>query len=593
MLLPWYKDLRFSVLLAVLLTFTCIMVFYVRFPMIYSWDLFGSYIYLPQVFEQKSLVLNDLSYPEALNQKYHLSSTLYQFVESGNGHFMTKYTSGWAVLMLPFYLIAEFVAQLAGYPADGFSVPYQVLIILGNLFYLAWSIISLRRVLLFFFSQKDTFWILLICLFGTNFLFMQYGGLGSTHLSIFFLLTQLLLFTIKYHHQQRASYALGIGLSVGLLFLVRPPDILFALLPLFWKMGDFSFKEKVRFLIRERRTQVLLIVGSAFLTMSVQLCFWKLNAGTWLMDSYSNNAGEGFDLLSPHTLPFLFSFRKGWLLYTPVAIFMLWGLYYWLKKEQNGRLIFFLFFLFLYVVSSWTTWWYAASFSQRAMIDIYPILAIALGFFLESGLFVRFRKGFILLLVVLISLNLFQTYQIDRGILHTDRMTKDYYFSIFGQTSPPTPEQYQLLSFDRESMYVPEVKITDDFYLSKVKTIDINESLTESNYASYKEFLPKQLSSAPYFWVISEWEIDSLSSMKKALFFSNMAYKGKTYAWMGKNLQESADSLRQNKVRLAYFTPHFRSDNDVMRFCFLYEKGTPIHIKRLKLFVYSPKKIRD
>ena len=66
------------------------------------------------------------------------------------------------------------------------------------------------------------------------------------------------------------------------------------------------------------------------------MIYWKIYAGTFIYDSYQN-PGEGLDLMSPHTFSFLFSYQKGWLLYTPLMIFAFMGLI-WVRKKKREML---------------------------------------------------------------------------------------------------------------------------------------------------------------------------------------------------------------------------------------------------------------
>ena len=131
------------------------------------------------------------------------------------------------------------------------------------------------------------------------------------------------------------------------------------------------------------RKWVLFATILAFvITFSPQFIYWKLVSGSFVVNSYANNLGEGFDWFTPYILEVLFSFKKGWLLYTSLMFFAICGFYFWIKKAPNGFVALLVFLIFFYVVSCWTTWWYAESFSQRALLDIYPLMTIALGFFI-------------------------------------------------------------------------------------------------------------------------------------------------------------------------------------------------------------------
>lgn len=72
-------------------------------------------------------------------------------------------------------------------------------------------------------------------------------------------------------------------------------------------------------------------MGICLLLVMPQMLYWHYKTGMYIYDSYKN-PGVGLDYLSPHIINVLFSYRKGWLLYTPVMIFSLIGFYFLYKK---------------------------------------------------------------------------------------------------------------------------------------------------------------------------------------------------------------------------------------------------------------------
>ena len=188
-------------------------------PFILNWDLFGHHAYLANLFHHGTLDIPDLSFFEGIQEKYQNTNTLYQFVPLENGHFMIKYTAGWAILMVPFYAIAEVWASVGNYPKDGFSFPYQTLIAFGAFSYFIAGIFVLRKVLTYFFADKLVALLLILVVFGTNFFFMQFASLGISHNLEFFLVSLLLLFTIKFHQEISLRNGVLLGVIVGFIGL--------------------------------------------------------------------------------------------------------------------------------------------------------------------------------------------------------------------------------------------------------------------------------------------------------------------------------------------------------------------------------------
>jgi len=67
--------------------------------------------------------------------------------------------------------------------------------------------------------------------------------------------------------------------------------------------------------------------------------YYKAGTGSWWQDGYS---GLGFDWLEPHLMDGLFSYRRGWLVYTPVMLFALIGVFQ-LPKQWVLPVIIFLY----------------------------------------------------------------------------------------------------------------------------------------------------------------------------------------------------------------------------------------------------------
>jgi hypothetical protein len=90
--------------------------------------------------------------------------------------------------------------------------------------------------------------------------------------------------------------------------------------------------------------------------------------------------------------------------------------------------------LFLtYVLSSWWSWYYGSSYGLRAYIDYYAIFFIPFALFLDK---LRFgAKLFIVALAFLaVPINIIQTYQYKKYILHWVGMNKEKYWKVFLKT---------------------------------------------------------------------------------------------------------------------------------------------------------------
>jgi hypothetical protein len=224
-------------------------------------------------------------------------------------------------------------------------------------------------------------------------------------------------------------------LLAGLIVLIRPVNILVGLFPAL--IGITSVKQ-----LGERITgnwkMILLAAGAAFVVLIPQMIYWKAQSGQFMFNSYMDQGK--FYFFQPQLVNGLLSFRKGWLIYTPVMIFGLAG-FIWLRKRLPELYLPALVFVVLniYVVYSWWCWWYGGCYGSRPMIDMYGIMALPLAVFIEK---IWTSKNWLkipvaLVLVALLWLNQFQTSQYRTSLLHWDSMTKEAYFGIFGRKTWP------------------------------------------------------------------------------------------------------------------------------------------------------------
>ncbi|MEL7422412.1 MAG: hypothetical protein AAFN81_05445, partial [Bacteroidota bacterium] len=160
--------------------------------------------------------------------------------------------------------------------------------------------------------------------------------------------------------------------------------------------------------------------------------------------------GHHFDWLEPHLWEGLFSYRKGWLVYTPVMALSIVGFAFLYRQQRPWFLPVLSFFLInLYIVLSWHIWWYAGSFGMRALVQSYAVLSIPLAcllaYFLQGNQ--AFKVVVPLVLLLFIGLNQFQNWQFRNRILLNDEMTKTYYWNAWGKTQFE-PEAYTYVDID-------------------------------------------------------------------------------------------------------------------------------------------------
>jgi len=579
-----------------------------------SWDVFGYYLYLPATFIHFDPMLTDISWIHELMEQKYVTGTLYQLSTGPKGNIMFFFVMGFSILYLPFFLIGHVIALLSGFPADGFSLPYQYSISLGVLIYTFLGLYLTRKLLLSFFSDKITTLLLIIIVLGTNYFhFATIKNLESANL-LFFLLAVNVWYTKQWHEKEKFRYLLLVGISIALSVLAKPSEFICVLIPALWGVYDkSSFREKINLIVR-RKKQIILAMALSFLFFLPQMIYWQVNTGFFIYDSYKN-PGIGLDFASPYILSALFSFRKGWLVYTPVMAFALIGFVYLYRNNRKLFPVVLIYFLAtFYIISSWTEWWYGACFSNRPLITSYAILVIPFGYALERiarlNLFKRILIGLLILFFVI--LNLFQTWQLNNYILDPYYTTKAYYFAIFGKTKiSPETKKLKLIEksftgdnvfhneydYTRRSIGYYDYSIKDTNYHTNYFYDTISQS-TVFRLDGSRQFSPDVvttyhgISRKDHAWIRASVDILIPEGYEGELPCLVMTMSRRKGLYGYKANCADPNQLKRNKwihLSMDYLTPTIRNTSDLFQ-TYIWHRGTmPIYIDNFRVEGFEPK----
>lgn len=575
-----------------------------------SWDVFGYYLYLPATFIHGDFFLTDISWIHNINNQYNVSGTLYQLSHAPDKTIIYFFLMGTAVFYAPFFFIGHIIAIVLGYPTDGFSLPYQYSIAIGCIFYTGIGLWFVQKILSKFFNHLNIAICLIIIVLGTNYLhFVTNKNLETTNF-LFTLLSINIWFTIKWHQNQRKKYLLIIAASLALTILVKPSEIFAGLIPLFWGVyNKHTFLKKWQMIVQHKK-QFYWAILTGIIILSPQLIYWQITTGSPIYDSYKN-PGIGLDLLSPHISNSLFSYRKGWLIYTPIMVFALMGFYFVYKENKSifwALTIYFL--LSFYIISSWTEWWYGAGYSNRPVVTTYAALAIPLGFTLKHINKFSIKLLMYSIFVLLIAFNLFQMWQFHNYILDSTRTTKAYYWKVFLKTEIPYQSR-KLLLIERPTSGKHIFKDKQNYTKIHLKTIDWhkptnniikisetnncvfklseNKRLSEGLFMSYKDITTKD-----HVWIHARAKIklDSNFTGDMPCLVTTMARKKGGYCYKTKCLHK--DSIDYNKWLVLdnyYLTPLIRSPKDELQIYIWHRGKGNIYIDNIEIDKYERKEI--
>ncbi|MCD6355124.1 MAG: hypothetical protein J7L95_06210 [Prolixibacteraceae bacterium] len=390
-------------------------------------DVINYYAYLPATF-----IFHDLGFknPETIEKgKFWIK-------RAPSGGNIIKMSMGMSFIYAPFFFAGHVAAKILGYEAYGFSEPYRFFLLVGGVVYLLLGLIFLRKILLRYFSENITALTIFAVTIGTN--LAHYSSIEGTmsHVYNFALINVFIWHTILWHDKPTAKRLLGLGALAGLITLIRPSNIIILFFFFLYNVSSFTLLKKKLKLIFGNFYWFLGMMG-AFLLVWVPQFIYNLHfTGQLLFYSYTD---EHFFFNNPQILDGLFSYRKGWLVYTPMMTIAVIGMVVLFFKKKEFALPTLVFMVLnVYIIFSWWCWWYGGSFGQRSMVDSYGLLAIPFALVLTELAKIRrwLYKSAVGVVFALTALNIFQMQKYIRGSIHFADMTKEAYWQSFWHIKP-------------------------------------------------------------------------------------------------------------------------------------------------------------
>lgn len=547
-----------------------------------AYDQHGYYSYLPAFF-----IYDDLDFEgewvEEIQNNCGNPGT-YQFKTMENGNKVNIYHMGLAFLQLPGFLIADQIADSSDhYERNGVSAPYFISVRLTAVLFVLLGLFFLRRTLLSFFTDKVVAVTLLLLYGGTNLFITFFYGELMPHLYLFTLNTIFIYYLLKYYRSKKLRFLIISALIFGLTTAIRPTQAVWGIIP--FVLLFFQSEKKLNTFL------YLLIFPVAIILFNLpQLFYWKVMSGDWFV---LNLHSETLNLLRPYTFDFLFSYKKGWLLYSPLLIFSFFGLKKLYTRDNWKAWAFGSFILLnIWVLSSWDCWWYASSFGSRVMVDSYVIYGILLGSVVQQ-LFTYSKQLIVigsLLSVGLIYLSSLQSYQYYKGIISLSTMTKDHYWYVFGRWNIPNIDN-STLELNRENTSWPSTLLEGNslaaqkgYTIHKQENIISVSSLSfskEEEYVGiYENRLDKLFSTDE---TVLEFTFDVDFSKQKGELFIVLRLDNKDYYFVEYiSVKEEASTI-QHKVNL----PIVRRMSDNMKLFVWNLGGNAGELKNFRVNSYS------
>lgn len=396
-----------------------------------QYDVISYHGYFPALFIKKDL---SLKFFKDSADTYSKKGMYWAHITKDN-QAVLKTTYGLSLMNLPFTIWPYLFDKSLN---TGYELPFSIAISVANLFYYILAFIILYKLLSGLRFSNFAIGLTILCIgLGTNALAYASVGIGMPHAYGIFLSSALLYLCLKWQATHAFKYTLLLGLVIGLLILIRPTNIIFALCFLLCKQAGSSFKFSDFF--TRYLNHLLIIAGVAFLIVLPQLLYWKYTTGHYIFNSY---VGERFYFDRPHVWQYLVGFRKGWFIYSPLILLSFIGLVYSRKVNPFFKATVIIIPLLIYLNSSWWCWWFGGSYGARAMIETYPLLAIGFVCFFDYVAAARKKTmAWVCSILILFNIKSVDLYRVNT--IHFDGMTyKAFMYTSFKLFFSPEEKEY-------------------------------------------------------------------------------------------------------------------------------------------------------
>ena len=547
-----------------------------------SYDGFGYYMYNPYLFSEGSLNLNS-TWAKEIQNTYCDSAIVYQFHPVENGNELNIYHMGLSFVQLPAYLLADISATIFDYKRDGFSKPYHLFYLLNTLFFIFLGLFYFKKLLLLFYDEQRTSLLIVLTYLGTNLLFTFVWQYDLTHLYIFSLNAIFLFHLFSFIETNKRKNLLIAAAVLGLTVCIRPTQVLFGILPVVLFLQKFKGN---RLLVLKK---LLWFPLFGFMWNIPQIYYWYTIGGHFLAP---NMHTEELIIIDPNLSNFLFSFKKGWLLYSPIFILLPIGFYLLFKTK---RTLFWASFIFLscyiWVMSSWECWWYASSFGSRVMIDVYPLLAIVLGTIFVNAKKTAFKVPIIVFSILCVILSLFQSYQISNAVIDTERMTKAQYWHVFGKTSTDKIDFYRL-EIDRGNtdwIYTEKLYNERGMKFSKKTILSFQKPMTALPYQdlSIDKFSLLEKVPTDETCFIVNFKAKTSDSTKSAILRMETVSKFNCYGWDMIEISKGQQQNQYTDFELVFNLRNLRHTADQMQVYIDNNENATVIIKDFRIKAIS------
>lgn len=301
-----------------------------------------------------------------------------------HGQALNHFSPGVAVLLLPFYVLADWLVVVANFfgatlVRNGYSDVYQIFSGMGAILYVvaaAWLSEKLLRLL--HFGQSTSRLAVFLLFFATNLLYYGSFDVLNSHFASFFLTTLFIYYFYAQKQKRTTEHYFVLGCIAGLLSITRPQDAVISVIILVDSLVLFR-KNKARW--QQILKNLLVFFGAQLIIFLPLVLQW---IGTfdsiethpyflWMTGAQSQSSLADIFGTFFHTTNGLF-FRTPVLL-VAAALFLRLA---YQKKANHLLQLLFIFFWLQYAIIVLQGGWKAAAYGGRMYISTLPFFLILL-----------------------------------------------------------------------------------------------------------------------------------------------------------------------------------------------------------------------
>lgn len=331
-------------------------------------DKAGYHVFLPALFYYN---FDANQFPENIDWKTGTGFKL----DSNKGKVLTKYPVGVAILQLPFFSLGAVIDHFNGATQDlGYTVVQHKMIGLSTIFYFVLGLLLLFKSFDDSINARTKYLLLFLVVFGSNVFFYITRDAGLSHGYSFFIFSGLLYFLTRFLTRDGSWKSITLFVVFSVLgCLIRPINVVFIglaslcfLIP-YWK--QLVHKKALVF------KGILVAIPFVLLLLLPQLLYYKYAFGDWFAYSYDDE--RFLYWLNPKLARVWFAPANGLLLYSPIYLLFVLGLFqYWKVHKLQTVLIALLFLSVSYLYASWWTPGLGCGYGHRGFIEFMPFFSL-------------------------------------------------------------------------------------------------------------------------------------------------------------------------------------------------------------------------